>query len=357
MHRDFVPLLRCPGCRSAGLALHSLDDEAGPVAREGALSCGECRRWFPIADHLLELVPDDLVDATAHQAFWECHRERLAALGLDEPHFDGAGAGAAFEVQAGQRRYFDGLAERADEHSYEQFMGTPFWRAEDARLYGRWLPRIEQGALVLDVGCGDGRTTFRLADRARVLAFDLSAAQLRNAIERARSEGLLERFSFFVGDATACPVADESVDVVLMDGVLHHLPDPPRAVREVGRLLKQGGRYFGKENNKSPLRPLFDWLQRLRPLWVEEAGPEQLIAPDEITEWARAAGIELAVEPAVYLPPHVFARLNESQARRLLEVSDRFCSRIPFVKEWGGLLVIEGVRQAGDGPTIGQPVP
>lgn len=350
MHRDFVPLLSCPGCRRPGLTLNALDGCLGPVHSEGVLTCGTCGRWFPISDHLLDLVPDALVDVPSRLAFWARHRERLAALGLDEFRPDHTPSGGALEVQSKQRQYFDGLAERVDEHSYQHFMGTAFWRAEDARLYERWLPQIAPGALVLDVGCGDGRTTFRLAERARVLAFDISTIQLRNAIERARREGLLDRFAFFVGDAAAFPVDDGSVDGVLMDGVLHHLPDPQAAVGEAGRVLKRGGRYFGKENNRTPLRPLFDWLQRQRPLWVEEAGPEQLVSPAAITAWARAAGIRLAAKPAVFLPPHAFGRLSETQARRVLEVTDRICGRIPFVKKWGGLLVIEGVRENAAAP-------
>lgn len=344
MHRDLIALLRCPACERSSLVLHAFH-EHGPVCPEGVLVCEDCGRWFGISDHVLDLLPDALADIQCRCSFWQHHRERLVALELAEPSAGPAAAEAGLEVQAAQRRYFEGLADRSDQFSYEEFMGTAFWRAEDSRLYERWLPQIERGSLVLDVGCGDGRTTFQLTGELRVLAFDLSTRQVRRAVDRARAAGLLHRFTFFVADANSFPVADGVVDCVLMDGVLHHLPEPARALRETARVLTGGGRYFGKENNATPLRPLFDWLQRLRPLWFEEAGPEQLISPAALRSWAAEAGLSIEVEPEVFLPPHAFGRMGEARARRVLDATDRLGRRTPLVRGWGGLLAIEGRKQ------------
>jgi ubiquinone/menaquinone biosynthesis C-methylase UbiE/uncharacterized protein YbaR (Trm112 family) len=322
--------------------MHVFQQASGSLCREGVLACEGCGRWFAISDYMLELLPDALSRRDARHDFWHRHRARLGELGLGDPAAAPSAQTEEFEVQARQTRYFDDLASRSDEFSYEHFMGTAFWRAQDARMFTRWLPQIDSSSLVLDVGCGDGRTTFRLAGADRVVAFDLSSNQVRRAVQRARDLGLLARFTFFVGDASSFPVADRSVDSVLMDGVLHHVPDPAQTLREAGRVLKEGGRYFGKENNRTPLRPLFDLLQRVRPLWHEEAGPEQVISPGRLRRWAADAGMTVSVEPQVYLPPHFFGRVDERRARRVLDATDRFFRRVPLVRRWGGLLVIEG---------------
>ena len=44
------------------------------------------------------------------------------------------------------------------------------------------------------------------------------------------------------GDATNLPIEDSTVDVVISNGVLNLVPDKPRAVREIARVLKPGGR-------------------------------------------------------------------------------------------------------------------
>jgi ubiquinone/menaquinone biosynthesis C-methylase UbiE/uncharacterized protein YbaR (Trm112 family) len=344
MHADLTSLLRCAACDRSGLRLHVFSEFAPSVCEEGVLACQDCRRWFPIADLVLELLPDALADTEVRRAFGERHAGRLAELGLLEPDETASDAGGAFEVQAAQRRYFDDVAVREDRFGYRNFMRSSFWRAQDARMFARWLPQIEPGALVLDVGCGDGRTTFQLAGRARVVGFDLSSEQVRRAVERARREGVLDRFTFFVGDASTFPIADRAADYVLMDGVLHHLPEPARALQETARVLREGGCYFGKENNDTPVRPLFDWLQRVRPLWFEEAGPSPVISVAAIKQWGEEAGLSLAVESEVFLPPHAFGRLDAERTRRVLDATDRVCRSIPRLSGWGGILVIEGKR-------------
>jgi ubiquinone/menaquinone biosynthesis C-methylase UbiE/uncharacterized protein YbaR (Trm112 family) len=347
MHRDIASILRCPVCHRSPLALHAFSEDVDPLCREGVLTCERCGRWYPISDYLLELLPDELADAELRRSFWERYRDRLAEIGLEQPAGRSPAGDERYELQLAQRDYFDGLVDRKDRFNYEHFMTTTFWRAQDARLYGRWLPHIDPGALVLDVGCGAGRTTFQLAGRARVVAFDLSPKQARRAVDRARAEGLLDRFMFFIGDASEFPLVERSMDCVLMDGVLHHLPDPARTLEETTRVLRDGGRYFGKENNETPLRPIFDWLQRLRPLWVEQAGAEPVISTTTLTRWAESAGLTISVEPEVFLPPHVFGRLDETQARRILDSTDRLFRRLPFVRDWGGLLVFDGEKRPG----------
>lgn len=107
-------------------------------------------------------------------------------------------------------------------------------RAEVEGLLGRGLA---VGEVVLDVGCGTGWFAAglqRAAPDADVYGLDLSTGMLGRARE-AGADNLIQ------GDATSLPMADQSIDVVVGRGVLHHLPDPTAALSEWRRVLKPGG--------------------------------------------------------------------------------------------------------------------
>lgn len=95
------------------------------------------------------------------------------------------------------------------------------------------------GRRVLDYGCGHGMASVVLARAgARVTAFDLSAAYLAEARERAAANGVTA--TFLQADGHALPFADASFDAVWGNAVLHHL-DLAVAGRELHRILAPGG--------------------------------------------------------------------------------------------------------------------
>jgi ubiquinone/menaquinone biosynthesis C-methylase UbiE len=101
------------------------------------------------------------------------------------------------------------------------------------------------GAVVLDVGCGAGTDLLLAARRVgpdgRAIGVDMTAAMRERAIAGAEACALAN-VEVRDGDATALPVADSTVDVVISNGVLNLVPDKPRAVGEISRVLKRGGR-------------------------------------------------------------------------------------------------------------------
>jgi len=213
------------------------------------------------------------------------------------------------------------------------------------RTFGDWQSQVEAGSIVLDVGCADGLSTFPLArPGVEVLAFDISRESLVLATAEAAERGL-DNVTFFVADADAFPLRDEIVDEVTCFGSLHHVPDPARTVGEIGRVLKPGGVYLGSENNRTPLRPVFDLLMRLRPLWKEEAGAEALIGRADLQRWSADTPLELETRPNVFVPPHLCNVLGLSGARRLLRWTDAVLGRIPGIRRWGGLISIRGRKR------------
>lgn len=99
---------------------------------------------------------------------------------------------------------------------------------------------IKSGDVVLDIGCGTGRTACHLAKAtgAHVFALDNSQVMLNKAKSRASQAGVEVRF--ILADAACLPVHDEVVDFVLIESVLIFLAVPD-VLRECYRVLKRKG--------------------------------------------------------------------------------------------------------------------
>jgi len=174
-----------------------------------------------------------------------------------------------------------------------------------------------QGRSVVDIGCGDGFSTFRFWDEAhpaRLAGVDPA----ENAIKVANSKRGERPIEFRVLDGHRVPYDDASFDVAVIQGVLHHADDPQATIREglrVARelvvlepnglnpglkLLEKVSKYHREHNERSYSR------RRLRG-WVEAAGghvaQEKFGVFVPIFSPAWLARPMAAVEPAVEAIP------------------------------------------------------
>ena len=221
---DQAGKLRCLACGSrlelTFVAEHPGYPELGP---DGTLSCAACPERYPlIAGTPRMLAP-----------------EHLQRLQLSYP--------LAAETL---RRHGDSRVDRGDaDAAVKQLTAASFayeWRHfgalrdEWARNFAEYLrphaPADLAGREILDVGAGSGRHSFHAAGAgAHVVAVDLA-----ESIDVARRN--LPRTVLTVqADAEALPFEHESFDLVISIGVLHHLPDPDRALRSILRLARPGG--------------------------------------------------------------------------------------------------------------------
>ena len=348
MNLALAERLRCPACRAARPDAHSFE-EAGRHCVTGVIVCRGCAAWYPISGRVLDLLPGDRAKPGARARFFDAHRARMEELGLQPPAANSPDGD--FAAQEQQREHFDGLSHRDDRFSYRALGLQPFQRAIRSLNFEEWAPLIRPGSMVLDIGCADGLSTFDVARfGVEALGLDISGGQVALAAARAEREGV-ENVSFMIADADALPVADGAVDGVLCYGCLHHVPSPERTLAEAARVLREDGSYLGVENNVTPLRPIFDALMKLRPIWLEEAGPQAQIGAGQLDRWTAETDLRLKVSSIVFVPPHLCNWIGFTAARGLLRLTNRLFRRVPVVRNWGGLISITGRERRGSGST------
>jgi SAM-dependent methyltransferase len=126
------------------------------------------------------------------------------------------------------------------------------------------------GETVCDVGCGNGMYLAELARRGfagRVLGLDLSTGMLAAARERLDPLDTVGAVGLLAADATALPLPDGAADLTLAMHMLYHVPTPSRALRELRRVTRPGGRVIIVLNGP-------DHLQELRAIVAEARGDE-----------------------------------------------------------------------------------
>ena len=178
---------------------------------------------------LYQMTPSD--SENPDRQLWRLTREQLATTPAAEED---------------RRRLQSVLSERRDRS--KQFFETDaaHWDRVRDELFGTrffliaLLSLIDSKATVGDLGCGSGALSEVLAPVVqRIIAVDDSAAMLSEARERL---GRFEHVEIQRGTLEALPLQDQTLDIATLMLVLHHLPDPEKAIAEVGRVLKPGGK-------------------------------------------------------------------------------------------------------------------
>ncbi len=150
--------------------------------------------------------------------------------------------------------------------------------------------------IVADIGTGTGILAAELARLGmRVIAVDHSARMLEAARSKLGDEGftlgdvgsadaddISGRIELRAGEASALPIADVEVDAALAHMVLHYLPGPLEALREMARIVRPGGAIVVVDF----VRHEAEWMRdELGVLWLG-------FPPEEVAGWLREVGLE-----------------------------------------------------------------
>ena len=143
---------------------------------------------------------------------------------------------------------------------HERFSTNPYgWH--------RWVfdqLDVAEDCCLLELGCGPAvlwrENAARIPAGWRITLSDFSPGMLHEA--RRNLSACRHPFSLQLADAQAIPMAGESVDVIVANHMLYHVPDIPRALAEIHRVLKPGGRLYAAANGRQHLRELRGLLGR-----------------------------------------------------------------------------------------------
>jgi ArsR family transcriptional regulator len=144
------------------------------------------------------------------------------------------------------------------------------------------LSLIDPSLTIGDLGCGTGQVSELVAPHvSKVVAVDGSTDMVQAAKKRLKG---LHQVEVRRGDMEALPIDDGMLDVAIVALVLHHVPEPARALAEVNRVLKRGGRVM-----------IADMLPHDRVEYQQNMGHVWLgFSEKTITKYLEGAGFEKA---------------------------------------------------------------
>ena len=231
-------------------------------------------------------------------------------------------------------------------------------------LFG--LAELTSGDSVLDVGCGVGVTGIEIAQRfgSRVTISDKSKLMLAQARANVEQAGLSGRVDVDWSDIVSLPNDDDTFDVTIVEAVTMFV-DRERAIREVVRVTKPGGRILDHE---------FCWRDRPN-LEALEILRQPMMCPginfDDVRNWEMlferhgVTDIESIVGPFALMKPRQF--IADEGLRNSARIVGRACSRRVYLRKSAwlmrnivsimpklGYIVLKGVKcQPGAAPGAG----
>lgn len=176
---------------------------------------------------------------------------------------------------------------------------------------------VKPGDRVLDVGCGIGLETRRLAERVgssgEVVGIDLNAPMID--VARDRSEDVAGSVEYAVMDARQLDFPDGAFDVCRTERVLRYIQQPELALREMVRVTRPGGRVvvFDFDSDVSIVDAPDHTLARRVATILDGSIPNGWIGRQLPRLFRQAGLIDITVTPRVYIFPKLagYRRLTE----------------------------------------------
>jgi ubiquinone/menaquinone biosynthesis C-methylase UbiE len=183
-------------------------------------------------------------------------------------------------------------------HIVPRLLDCAMRNSEVTRLRASLIPQAD--GEVLEVGIGSGLNLgFYSPEVRHVYGVDPSLELQQLARRRASSAPVPVEF-FLQSAEERLPFADASIDTAVLTWTLCSIPQPEKAVREIRRVLKEGGRLLFLEHGRSPDVQVATWQDRLTPFWRCMTGGCHLNR--KVDEVIASAGFHIVELKTNYIP-------------------------------------------------------
>ncbi|MDO9022986.1 class I SAM-dependent methyltransferase [Zwartia sp.] len=182
-----------------------------------------------------------------------------------------------------------------------------------------------QGCSVLDLGCGDGAYTveFPSIGVRKIVGIDPAVGAIEAARARAQTLNMSDIVSFEVGNIYELDeyLISGRFDCIVIRGVLHHLPDPARAL--AGLSAFKGAVVVLEPNGNNPVLKL---LERFSTYHIEHE--ERSFRPSQICDWLTTAGFTVRSSEVINLVPMFCPDFMAKVCRQV----EPLVERIPLIR-------------------------
>lgn len=128
------------------------------------------------------------------------------------------------------------------------------------------LKSLPPGSTIIELGCGNRADILEIAQNdKRVIATDISLRALQYARKLAQEMNVSSSVDFIRASAHKLPFGDSTIDGVLMAAAFHHIEKPESGLKEMKRVVKDGGFIvFGVEPNSWPYKTIYRALSPIK---------------------------------------------------------------------------------------------
>jgi len=153
------------------------------------------------------------------------------------------------EGKHGIEKAYNEMAPSYDTSKSSTFFWTRKMEAAEERVVNKWIKNFKDR--ILDVGCGTGRYTVKIAKNSEVVAIDLSLNMLKQTREKAEKNNSDKKINLIRADGEHLPLKGESFNGLISTLAFDHFQKPHLAAEDFSRVLKRNGTcIIGTFNNK-----------------------------------------------------------------------------------------------------------
>lgn len=204
------------------------------------------------------------------------------------------------------------------------------------------LSKLNAGAQIIDLGCGSGIFTQLFQQRGYdCIGLDLSQKLLQLGKQQ------IPTIHYLQGDVETLPFADNSLDMIVLSCLVHHLPDPRLSAKEVYRVLKPQGQFVAFDPNR--LNPfMYLYRDRSSPFYSSKGVTEneRPVIPRKVRNIFNAVGFETKLH---YVDSLSFRYVESDAAKGLLPIYnfiDRTFFKLKIMQPFRAFVFTHGIKPA-----------